>query len=117
MSSPFVVVGGVLLKEALRIVSYPDNSASRTVTGHTVRMLFKNIKKCWFSLERGEVPLFKTSNIFENDDKMLKNIHLENNTPKKIDYRELLKKKNFELYDYVGADEIYFNKTYFNFPS
>ena len=65
-------------------------------------------------IEGGELDLLNSIDFeFYN----IKLLSVENNTPKKIDYRELLKKKNFELYDYVGADEIYFNKTYFNFPS
>jgi hypothetical protein len=65
-------------------------------------------------IEGGELDLLNSIDFeFYN----IKLLSVENNTPKKIDYRGSLKKKNFELYDYVGVDEIYFNKKYFNFPS
>ncbi len=43
----------------------------------------------------------------------IKVISVENNSPEKLNFKEFFDKKNFNYFDRVGQDEIFYNKNYF----
>ncbi len=57
-------------------------------------------------VEGGELSLLES---LDFDFYNIKVISIENNQPNEISYSELMKQNGFQLFDYVGADEIYFN--------
>ena len=71
----------------------------------------KNIDYLSIDIEGGELSLLET---IDFDFYNIKILSLENNTPNVVKYNQLLERKNFKFFDYIGVDEIYFNKKYFN---
>ena len=62
-------------------------------------------------IEGNEPDVLKSINF---DKYQIKVIILENKTPKELSYLEFFKEKNFNYFDRVGMDEIYYNKKYFS---
>lgn len=63
-------------------------------------------------IEGGELNVLKS---IDFDKYSIKVISVENNSPDKNDFKSFFNKKNFEYFDRIGHDEIFFNKKYFKF--
>ena len=72
----------------------------------------KDIDYLSIDVEGGELCLLES---LDFDFYKIKVISIENNQPNEISYNDLMKKNGFKLFDYVGADEIYYNPQNFTF--
>jgi len=62
-------------------------------------------------IEGNELDVLKS---IDFDKYQIKVIILENNTPKELSYLKFFLEKNFNYFDRVGMDEIYYNREYFS---
>ena len=62
-------------------------------------------------IEGNELDVLNSINF---DKYQIKVIILENNTPKELSYLKFFLEKNFNYFDRVGMDEIYYNREYFS---
>jgi FkbM family methyltransferase len=84
----------------------------QTTTFDELVLKNKNIDYLSVDIEGGEMDLLQSINFKFYD---IKVISIENKLPLQIDYQSYLSGKNFKRLDIVGSDEIYFNKSHFNY--
>ena len=70
----------------------------------------KEIDYLSLDIEGGEMELLDSIDFKKYN---IKVISVENNSPEKLNFKELFDKKNFNYFDRVGQDEIFYNKNYF----
>ena len=70
----------------------------------------KEIDYLSIDIEGGEMELLDSIDFKKYN---IKVISVENNSPEKLNFKELFDKKNFNYFDRVGQDEIFYNKNYF----
>ena len=63
-------------------------------------------------IEGGEMNLLKSINF---DIVKIKVISVENNIPKEQNFKNFLETRNFNYFDRIGQDEIFYNNQYFKF--
>jgi hypothetical protein len=84
----------------------------QTTTFDELVLKNKNIDYLSVDIEGGEMDLLQSINFKFYD---IKVISIENKLPLQIEYQSYLSGKNFKRLDIVGSDEIYFNKSHFNY--
>ena len=70
----------------------------------------KEIDYLSIDIEGGEMELLDSIDFKKYN---IKVISVENNSPEKLNFKEFFDKKNFNYFDRVGQDEIFYNKNYF----
>ena len=70
----------------------------------------KEIDYLSLDIEGGEMELLDSIDFKKYN---IKVISVENNSPEKLNFKEFFDKKNFNYFDRVGQDEIFYNKNYF----
>ena len=69
----------------------------------------------WETLRWGYAKLARKLKTIDYDRYNIKVISVENNLPMEQSFKEFFLNKNFSYFDRVGADEIFYNNTYYKF--
>ncbi len=104
-------------KRNFDIILKDDNSKTKKLKIQTTtfdQIIPKDIDIDYLSIdiEGGEMDLLSTINF---DNYNIKVISVENNTPGEQNFKIFFDKKNFNYFDRVGQDEIFYNSNFFKF--
>ena len=110
-------INNSLFKRNIDIISNNQSSKTKslnlkTITFSDVVPKDTDIDYLSIDIEGGEMSLIESINF---DIVNIKVISVENNIPKEQNFKNFFERKNFNYFDRVGQDEIFYNNKYFKF--
>ena len=110
-------INNSFFKRNIDIISNNQSSKTKslnlkTITFSDIVPKDTDIDYLSIDIEGGEMSLIESINF---DIVNIKVISVENNIPKEQNFKNFLETRNFNYFDRIGQDEIFYNNQYFKF--